>query len=234
LRGPSRQRFTRGAGLLRQALLLGILVDFALIAFATLNADSPLRQPGGLGFVLKAVAPLAVYALACGWAAPSRLPRQLPALRIGVRFGLAGGLLQLVHMLLENVGNRVGERAPVTLAFMLTTFLLWGVAGFCAARATSQLKAAVVAGCSSAMLSVLIAVTFGLLLMTANFPSPAYVATWPEFQHSGWANAHAYAIANSLDAVLSHLLIGPVAGVILGLAGGAIAKLAFGRGHAIA
>jgi hypothetical protein len=65
--------------------------------------------------------------------------------------------------------------------------------------------------------------------MTANFPSPTYVSTWSEFKQSGWSNAHAFAIANSLEAVLSHLVIGPIAGTIFGILGVGIAKLLPGR-----
>ena len=83
----------------------------------------------------------------------------------------------------------------------------------------------VIASCWGAMVSVLMAVTFGLALMTANIPSPAYVATWNEFKQSGWSNAHAFAIANSLEAVLGHLVIGPVAGTLFGILGVVAAKL---------
>lgn len=219
----------RAAVLVWQAMLSGILLDFVLIAFAVMNRDSPLGEPGGVRYVLNAVAPLTVYGLALWLAGSPRLPRHISALRIAVPLGMAAGLLQVVHMVLENAGNRIGERSTVTLAFMLGAFLLWGVAGFLAARRTGLVKAAVAAGCASAAISVFIAVTFGLVLMTANLPSPAYVATWPEFQQSRWVSPRAFAIANSLDAVLSHLLIGPVVGVIVGFAGGGLARLASRR-----
>ncbi len=132
-------------------------------------------------------------------------------------------------MTLENVGNRIGENSLVTLAFMSGGFLVWGIGGFIGTRKTGQLAGGMVAGCWSAMISVLMAVTFGLILTTANIPSPAYVSTWREFKQSGWTDAHAFAIANSFEAVLGHLLIGPIAGTLLGLLGGGMAKLVFRR-----
>ena len=86
-------------------------------------------------------------------------------------------------------------------------------------------RAALVASVWSAMVSVLLAVTFGLLLMIAAYPPADYVATWPEFQASGWTNARAFAIANTFDAVWAHLLVGPVAGSLFGGLGIGAARL---------
>jgi hypothetical protein len=112
---------------------------------------------------------------------------------------------------------------------MLGGFLIWGIAGYWVTRKTGEVKAGIVASCWSAMVSVLMAVTFGLILMSVNVPSPAYVSTWSEFKQSGWSNAHAFAIANSFEAVLSHLVIGPIVGTIFGILGVGIAKLLPGR-----
>jgi hypothetical protein len=50
--------------------------------------------------------------------------------------------------------------------------------------------------------------------MFFNVPQPVYVATWEEFKHSGWSDAHAFAIANSLEAGFTHLLTGLVLGTV--------------------
>jgi hypothetical protein len=224
MRGTSE--FSSGVALVaRKAMILGVLIDFVLIAFATMGADSPLGMPGGTAYVVKAAMPLLAYGLISFWAPAIPLENRQPAIEVGTSIGVIGGVLQIVHMALENFGQRVGENSIITLAFMFSGFLIWGFAGYRVIRKTGDIKAGVVASCWSAIVSVLMAVTFGLILMSASFPPPSYVATWSEFKESGWTNARAFGIANSLDAVLSHLVIGPIIGTIFGIFAIGIAKL---------
>jgi hypothetical protein len=73
--------------------------------------------------------------------------------------------------------------------------------------------------------SVLLAVSFGFVLMFFAVPPLDYVATWAEFQQSGWRDVHAFAIANSLEAGFTHLLTGLVLGSIFGAIGGGMARI---------
>jgi hypothetical protein len=122
-------------------------------------------------------------------------------------------------MILENFWGRIGESSIVTLAFMLGGFLIWSVAAYAAADRSGDSLDGVVAGLWSATTSVLLAVTFGLILMTAGIPAAAYVETWQEFKNSGWTNARAFGIANSLDAVFGHFIAGPIFGLVCGVLG---------------
>ena len=214
-------------------MLAGILLDLVLITLGATNADSPLKMSGGVGYVVKAVVPLVAYGFAFLWVVVIGGLHENVALRLGTVFGMAGGVLGVTQMALENFGNRIGENSIITLAFMFGGFLVWGVGGYYAACRTGQLTDGIIAGCWGAMMSVLLAVTFGLILMTAKIPSAAYIATWQEFKDSGWTNARAFGIANSLDAVPGHLLIGPVVGIIFGLFGGGAAKLMVRRPLAV-
>ena len=225
-----RQSFSRGTSFVRTAMLLGVLVNLVFIGLAVLGADSPLWMPGGVVYVVEATVPLVIYGLIFFWAPSLRVMQGGRALQSGTTIGVIGGVLHIIHRALENFGRRVGENTTVTLAFMLGGFMIWGLAGYLVAREPGDIKAGILASCWSAMVSVVMAVTFGLALMTANIPSPSYVATWSEFKQSGWANAHAFAITNSFEAVLSHLVIGPIAGAVFGLLGVGIAKLLPGRG----
>jgi hypothetical protein len=206
-------------------MLLGVLLDLLLIGAAMIGADSPLKMPGG-AVALATVAPLLLYGFVFLRVTATRAPKASRALRIGTGFGVGGGVIQVIHMALENFGSRLGENPPLTLAFMFGGFVVWGVSGYCAARWTGQWTGGPIAGCWSGLISVLVAVTFGLILMTANIPSPAYIATWREYLESGWTNARAFGIENSLEAALGHLMIGPAAGAVFGLIGGGMAKLA--------
>ena len=223
------QSFSRVTSLVRTAMLLSALASLVLIAFAAIGVDSPLGMSGGIVYVVEATLPLLAYGLISYWVPTLRVMQRGPALQVGTVVGIIGGILQIIQLTLENFGRRIGENSSVTLAFMLGGFLIWGVAGYWVTRKTGEVKAGLVASCWSAMVSVLMAVTFGLVLMTANVPSPAYVSTWSEFKQSGWSNAHAFAIANSLEAVLSHLVTGPIVGTIFGILGVGIAKLLPGR-----
>ena len=103
--------------------------------------------------------------------------------------------------------------------------LLRGVAGFVAARNTANWALGLLGGCWCAVVSVLLAVSFGFVLMFFEVPPLDYVATWAEFRRSGWRDVHAFAIANSLDAGFTHLLAGFVLGSILGAIGGGMARI---------
>jgi hypothetical protein len=221
----SVQSFSSVMSIVRMAMPLSALVSLVLITVATIGVDSPLRMSGGIVYVLGATVPLVVYGLIFTWAPTLRVMQGGRVLQLGTCVGIIGGALQIIHLALENFGRRVGENSIVTLAFMLGGFLIWGVAGYLVTREGGDVKAGIMASCWSAMVSVLMAVTFGLILMSANIPPPAYVATWSEFKQSGWSNAHAFAIANSLDAALSHLVVGPIAGTIFGILGVGVAKL---------
>ncbi len=58
-----------------------------------------------------------------------------------------------------------------------------------------------------------------------DIPSAAYVATWGEFTHSAWTDPRAFGIANTFDAVVSHLVPGPIIGVAFGTLGFGVARL---------
>jgi hypothetical protein len=65
-------------------------------------------------------------------------------------------------------------------------------------------------------LTVVVGVALELFLWRI---SPESMLAWPEFQRSGWTDVHAFAIANALDSVISHLLLGPVVATVMGTIG---------------
>jgi hypothetical protein len=217
-------RFGRAAAV-RNIMLVLVAVDLALVALASAGAESPLTMPGGKAYVIEAAVPLAIYAVLLVSLFGFLLKHQAPAMDVATSAGIICGLVLITHMFLENFGDRVGENSIVTLAFMLAGFLVSGVAGWRAYRECGTLTAGISASSAGAMISVLMAVTFGLILIAANTPPPDYVATWSEFKSSGWSSPRAFGIANCFEAVLSHLVTGPIAGTIFGLLGVAIARL---------
>jgi hypothetical protein len=73
---------------------------------------------------------------------------------------------------------------------------------------------------------MLIAVTAGFLMEFFLVPpDPAYVATWGEFKRSGWTDARAFALANTLDSGFTHLVIAPIVAGIFGGVASLLARL---------
>lgn len=210
---------------LRGALLFGIALNLCLIV-VRVSLYRPLwAMPGAFRFVVGPVIGLAGCGLFVMVATAGKPGARLDGLQFATAWGMAGGALLVVHMALENFGRHLGENATITLAFMLATFLLWVVTGFVVARNTASILPGCRAGCWCAVVSVLVAVTFGFVLMFFDVPSPDYVSIWPEFKQSGWTDARAFAIANTLDAGFSHLLAGLVLGSLFGLIGGSLGRL---------
>jgi hypothetical protein len=210
--------------LLRVAVLFGVTANLCLIIVRVLLYRPLLSMPGAVGFVVEPVLAL----VGCGsfalLAASGKSLKREAALWAATFWGVLGGALLIVHMGLENFGSRIGENSRNTLAFMFATFLLWCAAGYTAARSTASRSVGLLAGCWSGVVSVLIAVSFGLSLMFFNVPPLSYVSTWDEFKRSGWSDAHAFSIANSLEAAFTHLLAGMIVGVIFGAIGAGVAK----------
>jgi hypothetical protein len=210
---------------LRRALLFGIALNLCLIVVRVWLYRPLLAMPGALRFIVEPVMGLAGCGLFVVAATSGKSGRFPDALWPATAWGMAGGTLLVVHMALENFGRHIGENSWITLAFMSVTFLLWGVTGFVVARKMASAALGLLGGCWSAVVSVLMVVTFGFVLMFFKVPSLDYVATWPEFKQGGWGDVHAFAIANSLEAGFTHLLAGLVLGSLFGAIGGGVARI---------
>ena len=96
------------------------------------------------------------------------------------------------------------------IGFMLIVFTSWGIAGFRIARSRRSIRAGLLAAVFSAGVCMLIAVTAGFMVQFfVAPPEPAYVSTWAEFKRSGWTDARAFGMANTLDSGFTHLVIAP-------------------------
>jgi hypothetical protein len=109
---------------------------------------------------------------------------------------------------------------------MLVIFALWGMAGVRTARELRHFRPGVAATVMSAGVCMVIAVAAGFALeLFIAPPQPDYVATWPEFKRSGWFDAQAFAIANTLASGFTRLYLGPIVAVFVGSIGAWIGKL---------
>ncbi len=209
---------------LRLTFLLLVVINLLLVGARVLLYRPLLEMPGSTPYVLEPVALLMIYAVALSWAPKLRNPARQTAVKMGTLFGLSTGLLFVLHLALESFGMLDGRAGAIaTPAFIFGSFLLWGTAGYLAARITKSPSCGALAGTWSAIVCILIAVTFGFALTYAGIPRSDYVATWPEFHRSGWTDAHAFSIANTLEAAFEHLVEGPIIGAIFGGIAGLVA-----------
>jgi hypothetical protein len=201
---------------IRVSLLIAIALNLLMIAARVFQYRPFLAMPGSITFIVEPAVLLIVYGLLVLWVTSTGGPTRQTVLLWGTSFGLVAGALEVAHMILENFGGRIGENSTITLVFMFAAFLIWGLAGYRAARRTMSPWSGVLAGCWSAIVTMLLVVTFGFVLMCFTAPQIDYIATWAEFKRSGWPDVRAFAIANTLESGFSHLLTGPIVGAIFG------------------
>lgn len=210
----------------RTWLLHAIGFDLLLIAGRVLLYPSLWSQVGAATYVLEPVVLLVGYAVIVVWlTADTDTHRRWP-LVYGSAVGPIAGGIWIVNLALETFANLSPLGLLATAPFLLGGFLLWGVAGFCAARRTGSVSSGVLAAVWSAMICVLMTIAFGLLLTYTSLPRLEHnLVADPDFLRSHWSDLRAFAIANSLDSAFSHLLGGLLVGTIVGAAGGFLGLL---------
>jgi hypothetical protein len=236
-RAPEAHRSPRQARSLPVWLLLLIGVDPGLIVLRVVTYPAYNATPGAVGYLIPLAVGLFVYVLVIGtlpWLA-ARMPSGATALRVGTVVGLVGGALELVNISLESV---LALPQPVvkvtTLIAMLGLFLTFGVAGFVGGRVAGTFLPGVGAAIWSAVVAILLAITFGLLLANVALPRLARdMAGDPDYQRSGWTDPRAFAIANTFDAAFTHLLEGPIIAFVLGSAGSGLGQIGARRKTAL-
>ena len=145
-------------------------------------------------------------------------------MRNAAAFGSIAGVLEILNVALEN-GMSSGIPAAAQIAFMLVVFAMWALAGARTARDLGRFRPGIAAAVMCAGVCMVIGVTAGFALeLYITPPSPSYIVTWPEFQRSGWLDARAFGIANTLGSGVSHLLLGPVIALVVGSLGAAVGR----------
>ena len=210
--------------MLRLSIVSVLLIDVGLVAARLVTHPDVFILPsfnGTIGLVALSFSAAAIIMIGSAFSKVFS-----GSVRTATSLGVIGGVLMIVHMALENFGSHVGEDWRLTLAVMFTVFALWFSSGWRTFRNHSALIVGAVAGCWTALVSVILVVTLGFVGTFFDMPSSAYVATWPEYIQSGSSDPQAFAIANTLDAATSHLIVALIFGPILGGAGWLIASAA--------
>jgi hypothetical protein len=217
---------------LRTTLLLVIASNLVMVGIRIVLDPQLIGLPGGLRSALEPDALLTLGAIIVTWAT-SRDSRVAQAIvQEGTAVGLVAGTLEIVHITLENYAHFSARVESVsTGGFMLGLLLLWCIAGYRVTRRTADLFAGLMAGSWSAMVGMLMAMTYGFSQLFWGLPrlEQRNVGS-PDFVRSGWTDLHTFTIADIFEAGFKILFIGPVVGAILGWLGAIIARVIFATG----
>ena len=219
--GASRYRGALGFGLL--AL---IVANLAMAAIAVGRYPAFFAQRGARLFLLEPISVLLVYAVGVVVVARTRGPYWDAILKTAIAFGAFTGILEVVNIGIEN-GIPFGVPGSVLpISSMAIVFTLWGIAGFRTARSLGSVGAGILAAVSSACICMLIAVAAGFAVQFFLAPpDPSIISTWAEYKRSGWTDARAFGIANTLDSGFTHLVVAPVVATLFGSVGTALGRL---------
>jgi hypothetical protein len=206
---------------IRNALLALLGVNVTLIALNVALYPAFFAQPNALLYLLEPLALLVVYALIALLTTRQFGPRREVASRVGLLFGLLTGCLWLINLTLETFTDLSGSAGILATApFLLGGFLLWGIAGAISAWRAGSFGSGLLAAVWSAMICVLLTVTYGLTLPLVALPRLRQQLTGdPDFLRSRWTDLHAFVLANSFDSAFSHLLGALLVSLTLGALG---------------
>jgi hypothetical protein len=220
---PTQRRST--VRWIRLLCVATVAMSLFLIGLRVILSPGFFVMPGSIGYLLEPIILLLAYA-AVGIALTARAPAQMP-LSIGTVIGILAGVLWIINHTIEMFISLPSQAAPlISGPFFLGAFLLWGAAGFLAARTSRSFGYGLIAALWSAMLTVLLTDAYGFLLMHVALPHLAQIeASDPDFLRSHWDNVTLFAIANTLDAGFSHLLEAPFIAAIFGAIGSLIGRL---------
>lgn len=146
-------------------------------------------------------------------------------MRNAALFGTISGAIEIANLLRETWSSGILSSPVLQITAMLLLFSIWGVAGARTARDLHRFRPGVAAAVMSAGVCMAIAVTAGFAIgLFIAPPEPSYIQTWPEFQRSGWMDARAFGVANTLDSAFTHLWMGPAIALVVGATGAAIGR----------
>jgi hypothetical protein len=211
-------------GGMRSALLAVLGVDVVLVAAGVIGYPSFLNQRGSVAYLAEPLVLLAVYAVAVVIVTRSTSGDRRRILRAAATVGLVLGVLEMVNISVETFAGLSGSANLATTApLILGPFLVWSVVAGWAARATGSLRMGLLAAVWSAMVTMVLGVTYGFVLALATPGTLAHdLVNDPDYLRGGWPDVKAFVPANTFDNGFTHLLGGLVVGSVVGLIGSLI------------
>lgn len=137
------------------------------------------------------------------------------ALSQGAILGLAAGGFLVVRVL---VAIRVAEQPGFLQPALVTVaVILWGVAGLRGSRPAGSVGMGALSGLWSSMVSCLLASAAILAELYLAGPTQASPDPWKQYQGLAIGNPATQGLVHSLDSATAFLLLGPLAGTVVGL-----------------
>ena len=216
----------------RLILLVGILTVFVYVAVALNRYPDILIMYASESVVF--LSALTFLMIGYTWVAVrrtrTRSEAEAYALRQGLWGGLVVGILWIIEIWMGNLANPQSEIAEfvVHLVYRLCIVAVPLVTLFTTFRATQrtgQISSGVWVGLWSGVLSALM--VFGtFVVLTYVFPQASQTdpQTLYQFARSGFTDFAAFTLADALVAMISHLWIGPVLGLLFGALGSILGR----------
>jgi len=222
-----------GAGIGAGDLIMGGVVrafvgvavtDVLLVVVLAVSHPGFWRQPGALAYLVPVLVMLAVYVAGAVVVVVRPELAPLASLRAGGAAGLVLGGVEVVNIAVETFSGLTGTtNLAVTAPLILGPFVVWGWVAACQARRVATVRAGLTAAYAVAMVTMLVGVTFGLVLVALDPERVARALVGdPDFARSGWTDVNAFALANTFDNAFTHLLGALVVATVVGGIGTAL------------
>jgi hypothetical protein len=201
-----------------------IALNAGMAVFAIARYPALFEQHSAFVYVLELYGILLLYAVLTVYLVRVRGGGWNTILTNATIFGVITGAFELMNIGLENAAPAVAHGPAVSIGFMAIVFLLWGIGGARTVGSGNSIRAGMATAILSAGICMLIAVTAGFIVeFFIAPPAPVAVSMWAEYRRSGWTDAHAFGLANTLDSAFTHLIIAPIVAVVFGGIGSLLA-----------
>jgi len=207
-----------------RAVLALLGLDGALVAAGLISYPSFLRQSGSGVYLAEPLLLLAIYAAVALAVIRSAGVDRRRVLRAAAVVAIVLGAIEVANISVETFADLPGAANLATTApLILGPFAVWSVVAGWAAWATGSLRMGLLVAIWTAMVTMVIAVTYGfVLLLAAPNRLDRNLLTDPDHARSGWPDVKAFALANTFDNGFTHLLGGLLVGSVVGLIGGLV------------
>jgi hypothetical protein len=207
------------------ALLILAGLDLTLAVLGIARYPALFIQHGAWIFVAELVGVLLVYGAAASLFLRQRGPAWQTISKYSGVYGCITSGLELVSLAIETWLPAWAHGGIFSVGIMVSLFVLWGIAGGWAARTTGSIGNGLWTAVTSAAFCMLVAVAAGFVVeFFLAIPDVGAIQTWQEFKRSGWTDARAFGVANTLDSGFTHLLIAPIVASLFGLGGSFIGR----------
>lgn len=211
----------------RRHVIFGLLIfgvaGLGLVALLTNLHPSILAGPSnGWQYPVRPMVLIVAYVGLGIWQLRSAEPSQVNILIGATRIGLVAAAIEVLSIGLETFLQVPHAFTTVyTGMLILIGFAVWTYSGYRAAEQTRSIIRGILASVWTALVGILIGVTFGMAVTYLFLPflTPP-LATDPDFLRSEWKDLTGFAIVNTLDNAFAHLVMAPMIAVVVGSVGG--------------